>query len=439
MSQSTTTNGHRATTILHHLKVLGAGTAQVESLSGYFARLARSHLHKPGVFYHRQLIWHHQGEPRRVGEFSRAEVGLVRKPAMNLPPAASRWIALLARLTEVDNLALTTFIPWGDLFAQRGFHKHRHTYCPHCYADDPKPYERLLWLLGPVTVCPVHRCRLLDSCPHCGDELPVISYRSKPGHCPRDYQPLKDAAPATPVDSIPEGHPGLWTARQCATLVEHFQNRPVSSQSYDIAASLRHCLERAGLTDAADFGRFLGCSRITAYYWLQGKSRPPLAQILSLCRGLGIDALDLLERRTPIIQSVMGSLGTRIATIRLPLTNPNSALETRAWRLLGDSAASPPNLSDLATQLGTNARFLRKHFPELARQVVENHTAHRRQRQMTHDARVTDEIRTACNRIFKDGLIPTRRRLGQKLSQPGLLRSPRFQRAASDILKKLGC
>jgi hypothetical protein len=41
-------------------------------------------------------------------------------------------------------------------------------YCPYCLDDDPDPYFRRPWRLTFVTVCPPHRCRLLDRCVACG-------------------------------------------------------------------------------------------------------------------------------------------------------------------------------------------------------------------------------------------------------------------------------
>ena len=41
-------------------------------------------------------------------------------------------------------------------------------YCPYCLNDDQVPYFRRCWRLAFVTVCLVHRCRLLERCMICG-------------------------------------------------------------------------------------------------------------------------------------------------------------------------------------------------------------------------------------------------------------------------------
>ena len=106
-------------------------------------------------------------------------------------------------ITEADSVAATTFIPWKDTFPYRGFLKTRLAYCPHCYdADGDDPYERLLWSLASVPVCPVHPCRLLENCPRCGMHIPAITYKSNPSRCPFDDSSLKDASHLTPIGSV---------------------------------------------------------------------------------------------------------------------------------------------------------------------------------------------------------------------------------------------
>ena len=40
-------------------------------------------------------------------------------------------------------------------------------FCPHCLADDKRPYLRLDWRLSFVSACPRHRTVLIDRCPNC--------------------------------------------------------------------------------------------------------------------------------------------------------------------------------------------------------------------------------------------------------------------------------
>lgn len=44
-------------------------------------------------------------------------------------------------------------------------------FCPHCLAADNQPYFRDWWFYKPHMVCPIHRCLLLDACPHCNSPI----------------------------------------------------------------------------------------------------------------------------------------------------------------------------------------------------------------------------------------------------------------------------
>jgi len=58
---------------------------------------------------------------------------------------------------------------WILSIGLRGGRRHRPwlQYCPYCLQDDDDPYFRRHWRLVFVTVCPPHRCRLLDRCVAC--------------------------------------------------------------------------------------------------------------------------------------------------------------------------------------------------------------------------------------------------------------------------------
>jgi DNA-binding XRE family transcriptional regulator len=217
--------------------------------------------------------------------------------------------------------------------------------------------------------------------------------------------------------------------------VEHFQ---VAPQSYNLIAGFRHCAEIAGLTDSGTLGRFLGCSRITVYYWLTGKVRPPLAIVLHFCRLLGLDVLALLRRHTLSIQMLMKPVILDGRVVISARRREPSDLEVRAWRILSDATASPPSLNGLAAQLGTNPKYLRKHFPALARQTIENHTAYRTNTLTEFEKNVTAEIREICGRLVAEGRRPTRRSISRRLSQPGALRWPCLQSATDRIIQGLG-
>ena len=55
--------------------------------------------------------------------------------------------------------------------------------CPQCMREES--YCRRIWELAVITVCPTHRCLLLDKCPKC--EKPISWNRQRISCCPCDY------------------------------------------------------------------------------------------------------------------------------------------------------------------------------------------------------------------------------------------------------------
>lgn len=112
-----------------------------------------------------------QGEARYGRDFDR------------LPPECeSQWLADSFRINNNDIGRMTIDCLGGGLFTHFGRLKKPRwvipvgariagrgsAYCPKCLAEDVEPYFRLAWRLGFVCSCPVHGCRLLESCPECG-------------------------------------------------------------------------------------------------------------------------------------------------------------------------------------------------------------------------------------------------------------------------------
>jgi transcriptional regulator with XRE-family HTH domain/uncharacterized protein YqgV (UPF0045/DUF77 family) len=56
-------------------------------------------------------------------------------------------------------------------------------YCPQCLAE--QGYYLLIWRFLVVEGCPDHGCRLLDTCGHCSQQLPLLEVLPKLGFCSR--------------------------------------------------------------------------------------------------------------------------------------------------------------------------------------------------------------------------------------------------------------
>src|SRR6185369_3103355 len=66
--------------------------------------------------------------------------------------------------------------------------------CPNCLQDSA--YVRKIWDLAIITVCPVHRCLLLDVCPNCEKSIPWVRARISCCRCDFDLRKCKTASVA---------------------------------------------------------------------------------------------------------------------------------------------------------------------------------------------------------------------------------------------------
>jgi hypothetical protein len=85
--------------------------------------------------------------------------------------------------------------PWVLSIGLHNGRRHRPwlQYCPYCLQNDDDPYFRRLWRLTFVTVCPQHRCRLLDGCVACSAPCNLCQVPSDADAMTRCYRCQFDA------------------------------------------------------------------------------------------------------------------------------------------------------------------------------------------------------------------------------------------------------
>ncbi len=73
-------------------------------------------------------------------------------------------------------------------------------YCPVCFAEQRVRYYLLTWRFLMVTCCHIHKCRLLETCWHCSELIPLFRSPFALGNCPRCRHDLKLCAAASEAD-----------------------------------------------------------------------------------------------------------------------------------------------------------------------------------------------------------------------------------------------
>ncbi len=424
MKASSASDGRFSCSRLYPVQPLGVNTSQIESLASYVCRLAREHLVTPATLLHRELAWWDSGQPQHAGQWMRKTASLRLSPSINTRPGGERWVRLLERLTAVRGLAECTATNWSPLFPERGFTRARQAWCPLCLAEDDDPYYRLSWSIDPVKACVRHRCVLVDQCGCCGSRVPVLHARGVPGFCPTCESKLARTGEPSPASYADEFDIGI------AQLVDDFltpaKGRPTITRNTQAspASVIQSCLAAARMQDPAELARLLNVSRITAWYWLRGKSAPGLPQVLRLCFCFKMSLDDFLTGRvaSEVIPRGTGELPFWISR-RAPIVLDEIRVAKQIDELLAATDATPPSFLEVCRILDASPRVLRAHFPKMCRDISARHKEWLKEYNRARKVATKEAFRERILQCKKEWSNPRRCDVVPFLPKPGILRS----------------
>ena len=190
----------------------GLGTGQLESFSGYAARVA-ARIAVPTAQFVRRAFQDAADLPLRSSVVAAAR-------QLNVGERDSPVAAAVGHLTGHDDLDRLSYFGFLDLFGttDRGLLVLHRRWCSECWrADGAEPYERKVWWLGLVDVCHRHRCLLESRCPTCGRRQPTLPRAVRIQVCSYCGNELQ-SPPVVPGDG-PGFDRMLWYAREAAFLV----------------------------------------------------------------------------------------------------------------------------------------------------------------------------------------------------------------------------
>lgn len=192
----------------------------------------------------------------------------------------------------------------------------------------------------------------------------------------------------------------------------------------DLGVTIRKCMAAAGILDAAALARTTNVSRITGWYWLNGRSVPTFSQTLRICYVFRLSLNDFLQGAIP---AKLTPRGTGELALRSVRPTPRRFDEVKLGREMEAFCArrqdSPPSVVEVADEIGTSPRVLRKHFPAACRAIttrwrafVQAQRAARQEelRQIIRDVALREKIQRG--RVRRCDLI-------KLLPKPGVLRS----------------
>jgi hypothetical protein len=371
----------------YSLSPVGVGTPQVESLSGYIARLAEAHVLSVG-----DMVGRRSTSTASTMVCKRMTSFHVRRPieqvfhatayAINgVSGRALKWTRILEGLTCCRHLDALTLLPLRDTLSNMFLFKRWRAWCPECYAADRDTgtvYERLLWALGGVTVCPVHVAPLEEKCSFCHKALPPLAAHSRPGHCSSCGSWLGRQAGRPRVHANPiEADYELYVATTAGELLASCSTAGRLSRAR-FSANLRICIDRFASGNTKAFAELTHASGGAVQSWVNGMMRPRLDVLLRVCFHLGIPAGALLTSRR------LAGVNWPAATAHFPrddrgVRTSRSSEEVRRLMKAALREDECPSVPELSRRLGYR-RYERLYQvdPALCRRITARHRSCKR-------------------------------------------------------------
>lgn len=365
------------------LAPIGIGTAQVESLTGYVARLAEAHVLSVGDMIGREPLSRTcNGIPHRTARFEKTRpTGHVFHAGLSyvngISSTAQTWAKAFERVTSVQGLDLLTLVPLRWTLSGMSLLKRYRAWCPQCYEEDLRkglPYERLLWSLRTVTVCMTHKVTLEDRCQFCRRVSAPLTVHSQPGYCSAcgGWLGIEKCANVGDVDSYE-----LYVAGAAGNLLTGLNGKARLSGAR-FRRNLRVCIQRVASGNVVAFAELTQTPKTTLRGWLVGEMLPRLDVLMRFADHLGVSVRDLLmSRGLPDVD------WTEIKS-RSSLGNRNAKWYRSSESLLGlmRSALDDdecPSVPELAKRLGyKRTERLRQVDPDLCRRLTKRYRACRR-------------------------------------------------------------
>lgn len=407
---------------LASLDPIGIGTDDCESLSGYVQRLATANGTYPGQLVFRLLAWTERRKPEMAGSWASRPGGLRLGANNNCFEHADAWLRALQALTGRADLYHLTTRSWDDLFPSRGFQHNALALCPICLDEDEIPYHRLKWAIQPSTVCSRHATPLVRSCPLCGRTVPVLHDRSRVLFCPWCQADFRQGAERLRTPTAPHSSE-VWVASEIADLVAR-SAKWLGTPQWSASNAFGEICRKHRIPNAASFGRFIGSSKLSAWYWLKGRAAPALPSVLRIYRQFGYSLARDLDAKDPDLSSAHSSAPKQSEAVlpirRHPRNWPWKQVREALLGELARSIADARSFIEISHELKIERRTLRAHEPQICRQISRRFAERRREERFARDRLLLEEMQTAMTDILRAAEDPTKQNVELRLGKPGL-------------------
>jgi transcriptional regulator with XRE-family HTH domain len=426
---------------LYNLQPIGIGTSNIESLTGYVARLADAHCVSPGDLIAHQcqsLVKQPQGKSYLHQVSASTEI------LNGTGQMAGEFAQILESLTLRQDLRHLTLLRWANVLPSKGLLRRFRAWCPACYEgwrkDQKTVYEPLLWALSAISLCPNHHQPLLSRCPHCQRQLSALAWHSRPGYCSKCLKWLghtSDADDLT-IDSD-ELEWQSWVARNVGELLACTSKLAEFPERASVALSLSTCIDQTTEGNITEFAKKLGFLKSAVSQWRSGRAIPQLPVMLKICRAIDVALVDFLTN--PKILGNIKSLSTNSVNSQRKSQQVKRQIEIVHLQQVLQLALTeepPVPMEAVAQRLNYSVRSIRRRFPTLCSAISARYLNHRDKLRAAKVEQCCQEVRQIAIVLYNQGIEPTRSYVTQYLRKPAYFRDPTVNAALSVVRQELG-
>lgn len=436
---------------LYPLEPIGMGTALVESLASYIARLADAHSVFCGRLIEKEIAplvpgysplerqhWLFRGDGNKSN--------LVNATGIRALYAVQALETLTLR-TDLSHLTLLSLEE--VVYSRRGLIRPTKAWCPVCYEEQRVTgqivYDPLLWIFQDVSSCIRHKQRLQTRCPYqdCGHLFQPLAWRAQPGYCSFCQRWL--GVPLDVVGRYNELGAGdeiiwqRWVSDAWGTTLAAVSAVSKVPEKGQVSKVLTHVVQQISGGNLSALARILGLKVQQISQWVRGEKVPQMDMLLRLCYSLGLSLHEvLLHDPSTIHPHIKGKILSPQSWKRRPgLPLDKDFIRQELDKVLASDESPPLSLTEVTRRLGYEPQRLYQCHPSACHTIVRRYKDYVQRRKEIRMQGHREEIKQVALQLRREGVTLTLKHIMSQLPHPAIMRDPEVREIVEDVCQKL--
>ncbi|RFB14964.1 hypothetical protein DZB84_13720 [Bacillus sp. HNG] len=401
---------------LYNLEPVGIGTAEVESLTSYFSRLANCHSVKLSKLLDLEV------SKELIKEYLSNSIKRNRTKYTQYINGTSEvsidFVQALEKLTTRNDLINLTCQNWRGISGHSILNNKR-VWCSQCLYEAKifgyETYEKLIWQIKMINICPEHRTKLESKCPHCNRENAVMSAKLRPGFCSKCEKWLGDNVfSPTKIDEWEK-----WKINNIKLLLEYFQNSSIVPLNNIIPKFMERLINIFTGGNVRAFAREVGVSRNTLRDFVNGKpSYISLERLLKILYYFEITILEMIELKEIKITKVNKHANSLFQKQNIKRDVNPGEIREKLSMIISLNEIPPPSVKQVMKRLNYSSSTLYKYASDLCKVLAENRANYLNQKKIERLKMIDLEVSRVVKEITAEGKYPSEERVKKRLLFP---------------------